>query len=1081
MSPTQYDDDVDRKSVSDTSASDEELRRLTGINKEQEGAYDREAERGATEDRAGSAGGGLFNANGDKASGAANAAGAAAVGAAGLEAAEGAAGLFNPEVGAARGIKSALFGSRRRKQTTIGGAVTGLIVGGGFFGLTIVSGPLEFIHMAQLLTKFHFTSQSNAQDGRLTKELRFAKYYKSGMVERTRLGFMGNHYANIYEAKLNAQGFESAYSRNYGRFNGYVIDQTAPQFKNLSPEERIKLIKQKYGVDVKLGKNIRGSPSQISEKLVVDAKGLNPRQQRALTRALLVDAGESKMSATIGGRLMGKRNAASWSPIKKLDGYLLDKLEDRASRVKSKTKLWRENRARAIQIGAPPEISTGVGGNDDPKATPAERNARAAQAASAKGGADAVAGEGAGAGAEVVSGNPDATNSFRDSLKSKLTGKGVGGAAAAVGVVCLLRGLAQNAGDIKQAEVIEPTIRLGVEAMSLGSQIMAGKNVDLDQLANYSKLMHGEDKNGQLTSWNQAASISYENGQSGGVAADNTLSTLGDGTPFDDLIKSPANEVLTPVCSTVVSAGLVVLSFYGGPVSAVVGIALGITVFPKIIDAASHWLAGRAVDTFPKGADYGNYVNYGAFLAANDQAQAAGGVQLSSPQLAELNNLNRADDTTDFHNHNIAYQIFNPNDSRTLVASLIDKQNPNITTNVASLASSFSRIGQSTVGMFGSLLSTKVSAATPSYSYGKLPTIGFDQQLLNDKRFENSFDNANIAADILERQDGGTYVQKAKECFGDTVARDSAGRWNVTSERGASAHYDKIAGKQCDSTDESWLRIRMFILDTESMAPMACLADDEQSCSDVGFGSAGTTSSPSSTSPQAATNIDSKTMSVVLDPGHSPTIDKNSTDPTTGLYNFDYENNPETSDVYNAAIKIKAVLESKGVKVTMTKDSPTEKIDLTTRANRINASGAKLAVTIHSSPNHTGEWLGYPDALSLRTPAVNGAQGTRKDGQTGMTHPEIMGPSQSFATSMAPVISSAIGNSSYAARSYHDIYGANGLIGNGRNYGNTPVQVILQSIPSVYSEVDSSELNSQGFVTGMSNAILAALQAKANK
>ncbi len=212
---------------------------------------------------------------------------------------------------------------------------------------------------------------------------------------------------------------------------------------------------------------------------------------------------------------------------------------------------------------------------------------------------------------------------------------------------------------------------------------------------------------------------------------------------------------------------------------------------------------------------------------------------------------------------------------------------------------------------------------------------------------------------------------------------------------------------------------------------------------------------------------------IALDPGHSPNTDPAAQDPTTGLFTYDYENDPEMADAYTAATKIKPLLEAKGYQVVITKSSATEKLDLSQRALRANATGAALLFTMHSNiDGGSGTfYLGYPDENSVRIPGTSNDPAQRKDGKTGLVHPEIMAASKADAEKIAPIIAQQIGEAGYTAKSFNTIYGANGLLGNGKNYGNTPVQTILSSIPEVYSEVRRDILPTDTFAQAAADAI----------
>ena len=209
---------------------------------------------------------------------------------------------------------------------------------------------------------------------------------------------------------------------------------------------------------------------------------------------------------------------------------------------------------------------------------------------------------------------------------------------------------------------------------------------------------------------------------------------------------------------------------------------------------------------------------------------------------------------------------------------------------------------------------------------------------------------------------------------------------------------------------------------------------------------------------------------VVLDPGHSPTKNSNSRDSFTGLYNMDYSNSPEMRNAWIAALKTKVLLTREGYRVALTKRSANEKINLTERAQRANRTYGRLLITLHSDPGGASILM-YPDGNSKRIPKGS----SRKDRNNGLVHPSIAPNSEYAAKKMAPIIQKGLGIR-YQAKSYYEVYGKNRLGGNGKNYGNTPVQTILSSIPEVYSEVPQNVLPSDQFARTMAKAIRATIQ-----
>ncbi len=209
---------------------------------------------------------------------------------------------------------------------------------------------------------------------------------------------------------------------------------------------------------------------------------------------------------------------------------------------------------------------------------------------------------------------------------------------------------------------------------------------------------------------------------------------------------------------------------------------------------------------------------------------------------------------------------------------------------------------------------------------------------------------------------------------------------------------------------------------------------------------------------------------IVLDPGHSPPTPENDRDSKTGLYDFDYANQPEMNNAFTAATKIAEKLEAKGYDVVVTKKSVNDTFNLSERAKKINATHGALVFTMHSNQDGVNDLM-YPDDQSKRSPKGS----ARKDGTDGLVYPEVAAPSKAFAEKMAPIIATGI-SKHYIAQSFNQAY-PGGIVGNGKNVGNTPVQSILTSIPQVYSEVEESVLPSSDFIDAATKAIEAAVPA----
>ncbi len=757
-----------------------------------------------------------------------------------------------------------------KRRTALGGGLLGTVVAIILF-FTFTAGPFEFVHIAQLLQGFHFSTQQNQQDDRFMKQVRLFRFMSKGEIEKTRMGLIGNTLGNRFETKLNASGLVSTYSDRFGMFNGYALDTTSPEspFHGLSDKEAIAKAEGIYGVKPVKGSEITGISDKAKGSLLIDASKLGYKDTFKLNYGVLREAGYSKLSAAIGARLFCVRAGCTsfLHPLTKLINRGKAALDERLSARKT-----------AVQRGSnAPEITDATGAPAQ-KDTPGDVNT------------------GNTARQTVNEVNKEPKSNLAD-FTSSLHGRLLTGGAAALGVVCMVKTVNDNAGEIKQAQVIAPLIRMGTEIVAVGNQVMSGQDVDLSELAQYSKLLTGADSNGNVTSWNQAASIKAELGTaSGGITADKTLTSIGAGTPFDGFLASANSKIpggLGTVCNAPVQygAGVLTLAFsftgIGAAANALAQTVVQTLIQGKVMSLIANWLAGAAVNPEAAGADYGNMINYGVKLAANDQALASGGTVLPSGQLSRLQSLNNIASSQEFDRQNLSQKLFNPYDGRSAISKLIDASSTSVTQNVGRMGAALLNFGH-VFGSLSQLFAPKVQAAATPYDYG-FQTYGFSEQDMNNPAVVNPYENACYVVGCPDHTDPATgkpapingflattnrqdYIKKAYDCFGVTVAPDFSGNnWDVTSNGGDPNPYNQNQfPKDClqpsglDQTN--WLRLRFFIMDTETMNAMGCYAGDStdpnvtQACTDIGFGGGDSSPSP------VATPVDTNFSIVKLSP-----------------------------------------------------------------------------------------------------------------------------------------------------------------------------------------------------------------------
>jgi N-acetylmuramoyl-L-alanine amidase len=136
---------------------------------------------------------------------------------------------------------------------------------------------------------------------------------------------------------------------------------------------------------------------------------------------------------------------------------------------------------------------------------------------------------------------------------------------------------------------------------------------------------------------------------------------------------------------------------------------------------------------------------------------------------------------------------------------------------------------------------------------------------------------------------------------------------------------------------------------------------------------------------------------VCLDPGHADTPYR--IDEETGLNTQDWVNEPEIGIVYDIAVRAKAILESRGVRVVMTKQSVYDPVDLKQRAVVANQAHARMIVHIHADAGLAGPTTFYPGAYPYnwkansdtgRTAYIDAAVQAESEGMARRFHAAMM-------------------------------------------------------------------------------------------
>ncbi len=194
---------------------------------------------------------------------------------------------------------------------------------------------------------------------------------------------------------------------------------------------------------------------------------------------------------------------------------------------------------------------------------------------------------------------------------------------------------------------------------------------------------------------------------------------------------------------------------------------------------------------------------------------------------------------------------------------------------------------------------------------------------------------------------------------------------------------------------------------------------------------------------------------IVIDPGHSPTID--SIDPASGLNDSDYENEPEMRDVFSVALLVKAQLELAGYRVVMTKSTATTRISLGQRAAVANNAGAALAISIHDQAGASGG-IGFNQGNNIvYYQAVGDYRETPKGAKVTFTDSALAATSQRYGAVFQRQRAAAEGHTVHLQGNTGYDLGTRGLAP-----GDIWIVQLLSKVPWVYNEAGGNSAGQVG-------------------
>jgi len=711
---------------------------------------------------------------------------------------------------------SALKGKITKKRTITGILISG-IIGGGLFGFSIIQGPAQFVQFAQLLQKFHLQSNEEFGDSRTSKVLLYALLGKG--TERGRLGMVANKAADVWEKNLEKNtGLRPVYTQRTGRFLGYEItnQNKFESFMGGFDEKNTKKMERLMGkgVEIRTASQLdtnqgitRGRNEAVpGNAKIIDVSRVGFRERRILISTVGQATQINKVPTAIGTRLAKKRYGVDLHVGNKIR-IENDKLETRKKVMKE----WYNNVKNGVKPGK------GLG-----KDTTTDANGNPNQSAEDQAATDTVEGVKKEIETQV---SENAGTEAAKSIRSKIITRAGGAAAVAVGALCAAKDYGNGIQEYRYTNYVLPMMRIGMNIVSLGNQVMSGNGISMDDLNIFSDLLYDEENK---TSWYSARSIQAERGepQTGPDLPEEAQPGNISQKPkiFRDIDNIP---VLGTACSiSNFVSGLPVIKQVGDASSQLIN---SVTHLDDLVEKSFAIIAGQGIDPLAKGAEFGNLANVGTFLAGNDQAIAMGGAPLSPAQTAALKEDQRLQENEHRGNKSIAERYLNPYDSGSVFGNFISKAPSNSSQLASTVTNPLRSIGNIFTSTFSSVVPGADAAIIGHYDYG-VPKYGFSLEDQKDDRFEDPYENAQIVEPML-----GELNSKYGKCFSITLSLDDSG---VHIESGDAANvFDLQKEDDCNpakNTDPNFLRYRFYMADSVVAISMACYqGGDSNACAEL--------------------------------------------------------------------------------------------------------------------------------------------------------------------------------------------------------------------------------------------------------
>ena len=688
-------------------------------------------------------------------------------------------------------------GFTKKKAAT--GGVLGFLVGIVIFAFSIAQGPLQVIHLGEVLAK-SFGNQDNANSVRMRAIL---KYARTGDYAETRLTYLESKLRARALPKLEANGVRFITDSDTAQLRGVRIDHKTNSFiSNLSENEAKTYLANEFGVDEDKVRRIGGTggPNGNGAIFAITEGARNMKFGRMMIISAFGLADIGKANTAVGLRPVANAlgRPSLFHPWKKL----VLKAEERTAETMREREKQRQ-----------------------------QRN----------------------------SGQSPNTKALNERMRSKLGEDGkvrtslVGTLGLQAGV-CIVHDIADAVPKLKKGNLAEPAASLAGDALGQSSQTKVGDDMSAEQPG--SAVRNYKDKDGKTIWQGQAlqalAGKPKPSGEDldtdlkeGFSAKENGVEKALDAAGADAICSAPAQAIGA-------IAGIAIIASGPGGVlvkvgSSTVNMVASSAALYAVTSLVTKLIAGETpVVSILQGPIGGNLAAYGSRTLANMAYRPSGAVEMSKAQSAALALERQQEAIEKMTEKSFAQRIFNPYDYSSLIGHIVDYQTVNPRLNIQGLSSIISKPFMA-INNFN-LFFYKASAVNDkNYDWGEFREFAFSKEDLDNPKYQDSPENARIISNLLNSDKDKEFdgrEGRAAKCFGVLIEKGPKG-WDVIKDKDLMAAVDPgdedYREANCKDRSENWLRLRFFIMDTGIVKQDECLNGDSKDpdviaiCKELGF------------------------------------------------------------------------------------------------------------------------------------------------------------------------------------------------------------------------------------------------------